>query len=121
MTPGDLRLYGWLLQTPATPESIVRELAGTVEDRNLQRVNEDLRHLVVGGQVTPIAGRFVWSEARDESRSMTEQIADVLRIAPLTIQQLMRALSSPISPIREALAHGPFRELSQRWHVVGPR
>lgn len=45
LTPGDLRLYRWLLERPISPVGIVRELHGTVEERSLSRVSDDLSAL----------------------------------------------------------------------------
>ena len=45
LTPGDVCLYRWLLERPISPVGIVRELHGTVEERTLSRVSDDLSAL----------------------------------------------------------------------------
>ena len=45
LTPGDVALYRWLLERPISPVGIVRELHGTVEERTLSRVSDDLSAL----------------------------------------------------------------------------
>jgi len=120
VTPADLRLYGWLLALPSSPASIVAELAGTAEERTLQRVCEDLRTLVADGKAAPECGGFVWAETRIPALDLLTRISDLLRVEPLRLWQIMRVLSASAADVKSALVHGPFRERSQRWHVVGP-
>ena len=117
VTPADLRLYGWLLARPSTAASVVAELSGTAEERTLQRVHEDLRALVTDGKAALEDGGFVWVETRHD-RTLTERIADVLRIGPMRLGEIVRLLGSTMAEVKTALVRGPFRERSLRWHVA---
>lgn len=118
MTPADLRLYGWLLALPSSPASIVAELAGTAEERTLQRVHEDLRILATDGKAAPELGGFVWVET---TRPMTleDRVAVALSVEPLTIARLRVVVSAGLAELKAVLTCGRFRERSMRWHVVG--
>ena len=115
MTSGDLRLYGWLLASLSTPESVVRELADTAEARTLQRVCEDLRQLAADGKVTSEDDRFVWTETRQPS--FADRVADVLRVEPLTFARLRVVMDAGAAELKAVLTSGRFRERSMRWHV----
>jgi len=117
-TIGELRLYGWALERPTTLARVVAELAGTVEARTPERVREDLRALVSAGYAASYVGGVVWVGEAGRLRGQTigDRVEELLQLGPRTFSQIVRALMTPPSATKTALASGPFRERAGRWH-----